>query len=196
MHKPLLQSNKLTFWVSWGFMMVWLVMVKKVLKKSASVRKTRVHWKCLEEMCQFEQICHQNSPVLCLSSPFLIHPAVEMLLEGFITAQISRAFKLLGYLPPRIAAQFLCSGNLFSSAVRRVYWTGLPVLLPQCSEPWGWSPGHPASHHPEWGTRNSVLPFFPLASGQALAASCVPGCVTTETWGANYSEGTAVIYPC
>lgn len=35
-----------------------------------------------------------------------------------------------------------------------------------------------------------------LATGQALVVSRGPGYVTTEAWGANYSEGTAAIYPC
>lgn len=33
MHKLLLQSNKLHFWVSWHFVMVWLMMVRKASKK-------------------------------------------------------------------------------------------------------------------------------------------------------------------
>lgn len=41
-----------------------------------------------------------------------------------------------------------------------------------------------------------MFPSFTLASGQALSASCGPGYAATEAWGANYAEGTEIIYPC
>lgn len=159
--------------------------------------ESEVYWKwSVLQKCA--NVNNSTSKTHQFSASSLLHSSTQLLrcsLKDCSTAQISGAFKLLGYLPPRIAARLLCSGNLFSSAVRRVYCTGLPVLLPQCSEPWGWSPGHPASHNPERSTRNSVFPFFSLATGQALVVSHVPGCVTTAAWGDNYSKSNSSHLP-
>lgn len=84
MHKPLLQSNKLSFWVSWIFMMIWLVMVRNVSKKSTLPEK------CLS--IESEMFC-RNVPIwtrlltkltkLCLFCSLLIHLASQMLPEGW-----------------------------------------------------------------------------------------------------------------
>lgn len=145
MHKPLLPSNKLHFWVSWHFMMVWLAMVRKVSKKPASVRKMTAHWKwsILQKCANLNKSARKTHQFSASSS--IMQPGAEMLPEGLVTAQISKAFKLLGYLPLRIAAHLSCSGHLFSSAVRRVYWTGLPARVFRALGMGSWSPHKPPS---------------------------------------------------
>lgn len=82
------ESPGILWWCDWWWS-------EKLQKNSFSQKyDSPLKVKCLAEMCQSEQVCQKNSPVLCLFSSSLIQPAAEMFHEGLITAQISSAFKL------------------------------------------------------------------------------------------------------
>lgn len=106
-------------------------------------------WNVLQKCANLNKSANKTHQ---FSASSLLHSSTQLLrcsLKDCHTAQISRAFKFPGYLPSKIAAHLLCSGNLFSSAVRRIYWTRFPVLLTQFSDPesgmGSWSPCKPPS---------------------------------------------------
>lgn len=176
--------------------MIWLVMVGNVSKKSISVRKMTVHWKqsILQKCANLNKSASKTHQ---FSASFLLHSSTQLLrdapwrtqhssnLQGFYTSEISASQNCC---TPFMLRKFVFISSEKSLSVRV---TGLAATVFRAL---GWTPSHPASHHPEWSTRSSVRPFFSLATDQP--ASHGPGCVIRAAWGANYSEDTAVTYPC
>lgn len=157
-HKPLLQSNKLHFWVSWGFMMVWLVMVRKVSKKSASVRKMTVHWK-LSVLKKCAYLNKSASKTHQFSAFSLLCSSIQLLRCSLKDSSQLRSPGLLNFwylCLPELLHIFYAQEISFLEQWEELIGQG---YLSCCcsSEPWGWAPEYPASHHPEWSTRNSVF---------------------------------------
>lgn len=83
---------------------------KQLLTENASPLKVKCFAECAglnkaaNKTQQFSASCLLGSPIQLLRS----------CLKDWLTGQIPRGFKLLGYLPPRAAAHIFSSGNLSS----------------------------------------------------------------------------------
>lgn len=177
MHKPLLQSNKLHFWVSWHFMMVWLVMVRKVSKNQLQSEK----WESTE------------SKLSCRNVPIWTS----------LPAKLTSSLPLLCSCSQLLRCSLKDLSQLRSPGLLNFWDTCLWELLHTCHgqeicchQQWEEfiGQGYQSHCHSVQSPGDGLLVTL-----QATTQNEVQGtlCFHSLSWLlANYSEGTVIIYSC
>lgn len=153
MRKPLLQSSKLGCWASWDSMMIWLVIVRNVRKKTTSDRKcqsTESEMFC--RMCRFEQAANKTQQ---FSASCLLGSPTQLLRSCWRTGSQLRSPGVLNFwaiclseLLPTFLAQETC---LHKQRGKCIVSSLVAAVVRACKSGMGsWSP------HPEWSMRNRV----------------------------------------
>lgn len=193
MCKPLLQSNKLCFWASWGFMTIWLVMLRNVSKKSTSARKMPVHWKwnVLQKYVNLNNSA--NKTVLCL---FFARPTSFSDVPWRTVTQL-RSPQLLNFQDiciPELLPTFYAQETCFHKQREELIGQGFQTFCHSIQSPsLGWSLPKPASWMKCKEPSVSIAQpgYWPRASGHMGPWLCGHGSLGSQLpW--NYSSHLSI----